>query len=242
MSSWILGVFAPLVDLVFPRGCLACDQGLPDDNPRALCDPCQEAMKRIEGERCPKCGEQLGPHARTDQRCMICRDTALVFKRASAACKYEGSTRQLILNLKYKRRMAALPMLSHLMIENLEGADFMGKIDVVVPVPLHWQRRLWRGFNQSELLARRVGQHFGIPVCANRLRRIRPTASQTRMPRAERFENLKGAFHVEGKNSLAGKTVLLCDDVMTTGATASECSRALREAGVKETYVALVAR
>ena len=69
-----------------------------------------------------------------------------------------------------------------------------------------------------------------------------PTASQTMLQRAERFENLKGAFKVRRGNGLAGKTVLLCDDVMTTGATASECSRALRDAGVKETYVAVVAR
>jgi len=173
---------------------------------------------------------------------MICRNVPLVFSKASAACRYEGSARQLILNLKYKRQMAALPLLSELMIGDLERADFLDRVDVIVPVPLHWRRRLWRGFNQSELLARRLGKRFSIPVCANRLRRIRPTASQTRLRRAERFENLKGAFRVEGKNGLAGKTVLLCDDVMTTGATASECSRALREAGVKATYVALVAR
>ena len=232
----------PLVDLAFPRACVACGEGLADDNPGPFCRPCQAEMKRIEGARCPMCGEQLGPHARTDQRCGACRGVPLVFRGATAACRYDGPGRQLILNLKYKKRLAALPVLSGLMIEGIEAAAFVEKIDVVVPVPLHWRRRFRRGFNQSELLARQVGKRFAIPVCANRLQRIRSTISQTRLDRAQRFENLKGAFRVEGENGLAGKTVLLCDDVMTTGATASECSRALRDAGVKETYVALVAR
>lgn len=240
MGSWIRRLMDPLLGLIFPPVCLACGAGL-GEGEKGLCATCRDNVRRITEQRCPACGSPIGPYAPRDERCLNCRDIPLVFQQATAPCRYEGPVRQLVLGLKYGRKTATLHVLTELMAQDLDQADFRNGVDVIVPVPLHWRRRLARGFNQSELLARRLGRRFAIPVCSNRLRRIRETASQTMLRRAERLENLKGAF-AAGDGAFEGKTVLLCDDVMTTCATASECARALKAAGAKQIYVAVAAR
>jgi ComF family protein len=115
-------------------------------------------------------------------------------------------------------------------------------VDLVAPVPLHWRRRAWRGFNQATALAQEAVRAMGRPLTARGLLRVRPTPHQTRLPPARRVENVRGAFAVRGRASaVKGKRVLLVDDVLTSGATIGECARVLRRAGAAAVYAAVVA-
>ena len=115
------------------------------------------------------------------------------------------------------------------------------RFDAVVPVPLHWRQRWQRGFNQSELLARGIARRRGVPVIAA-LRRVRHTATQTGLSNTSRRRNVAGAFEVRHRRPVAGKRILLVDDVMTTGSTVAACAAALRRAGALRVVVLTVAR
>jgi ComF family protein len=115
-------------------------------------------------------------------------------------------------------------------------------IDVVVPVPLHWWRRWQRGYNQSDVLGRALAKVLHVPIQINGLRRTRKTASQAGLSATQRRENVRGAFGARPNIAFAAKTVLLVDDVMTTGSTAHEAARALRRAGAAKVIVAVLAR
>ena len=148
----------------------------------------------------------------------------------------------MILRFKLAGHRALAKPLSGLLIERLAAAGLAGQADAIVPVPLHWRRELFRGFNQSQLLGRYVAAHFGLPMLDGHLRRVAPTASQTTRSGAQRMLQLRGAFSVRRPKAVAGRTLLLIDDVMTTCATAAECSRELLDAGARKVYVATIAR
>ena len=150
--------------------------------------------------------------------------------------------RQMILRLKYHGDMRAVPQMGRELCEKLRQRDWFQRVEGVVPVPLHWRRRLKRRFNQSELLARALAREAGKPLLSRALRRTRNTASQATLERSQRAGNVTGAFRVAQPGRVRDAVILLVDDVMTTGATAEGCAAALREAGAKAVYVAVYAR
>ena len=158
-----------------------------------------------------------------------------------AACRYEGVGGELIKRFKYGRDSTLAPVLGDLLFTALEDRRLSVKtFDAIVPVPLHPLREREREFNQSALLAARLGKHLGLPV-EYLLRRIRDTAPQASLDRAGRMRNLQGAFVVR-KPPSEGWTLLLVDDVTTTGATLDACAAVLREAGAAEVCAVVVAR
>ena len=171
-------------------------------------------------------------------RCDLCRRGLRVFDAAYSFGAYEDTLRSLIHLFKYER----IRPLAGLFGEWLVSAIPRDKaFDLVVPVPLHWRRKLDRGFNQSELLARPVAKRYGLrPV--NALRRKRPTGVQAGLSNAKRRLNVSGAFVVKKKSEVAARRVLLIDDVMTTGATLSACAEALKRAGARYVAVLTLAR
>lgn len=151
-----------------------------------------------------------------------------------AGGRYEGALREIIHAFKYQGRSSLAPRLGALLRER--GADVLAGADAAVPVPLFPTRRLRRGFNQASLLAR----HLGVPV-VHALWRIRPTAAQAALPAADRARNVRGAFRLSPwlrsparRRRLVGRTVVLVDDVMTTGATLDACADVLERAGARE--------
>jgi len=124
----------------------------------------------------------------------------------------------------------------------LRRVSWAGEADAVVPVPLHWTRRLRRRFNQSELIARRAAEALGRPLLTRVVRRIRKTQPQSALGPGEREANVRGAFRVTRPQKIRGRTILLVDDVMSTCSTASECARSLRKAGARRVFVAVFAR
>jgi len=230
-----------VLDLIYPACCAGCGAPLLGADDKALCPECRENLSYIGANRCGKCGMALGPYADPATACPSCR-AGFFFKQAAAPCRYEGVTREMILRLKYGREMSLGHVLSRLLVQQLERESFMDQIATVVPVPLHWRRRIWRRFNQSEILARAVAGNFGKTLSIGNLRRIRNTRSQTTLTGPQRQENIRGAFRVHRPARLEGKVVLLVDDVLTTCSTAAECSRTLIRAGAKRVYAAAVAR
>jgi competence protein ComFC len=185
---------------------------------------------------------------------------------------YEYELRDIILLLKFKGKSKIAEELGALSLTTLSSPQFIDGIDAIVPVPLYWQRKRKRRFNQAELLAAYLSKHLGIPSLNRYLRRIRNTPPQSQVDAKERARNVRGAFKVrepwwrivkgllqiaidriKGKpvkkrslsaptNYLKGKLILLVDDIFTTGATVSECARTLKKAGAKEVRVFTIAR
>ena len=232
-----------LLDLVYPPHCVVCERSLADQDDPCFCSECLAALPAVPETRCPKCGHELSEYAAVRTRCRACEGKSLFFVSATAPFKYETPVRELILRLKLARQTSLAEPLGAFLCERLDAAGVMPGIDAIVPVPLHWRRRMVRGHNQSLLLAERVGEHFNLRVLRGCLLRVRATRSQTSFSMRKRMENLRGAFAVRKRGVMEGKTLLLIDDVLTTGATCAECSRVLRqEGGAAAVYVATVAR
>lgn len=181
-----------------------------------------------------------------DGRCVNCRDFPPEFERASSFAEYVGELRGLIHLLKYESVTPVAGLLGRML------ADAMGELlrggranaPLFIPVPLHPSRRRSRGFNQSELLARAAAKRWSPrpEIASDVLVRQRDTISQVGLSREERMANMRGAFRVAQRGRVKGRTVVLVDDVMTTGTTLSECARVLKRAGAERVLAATVAR
>lgn len=174
--------------------------------------------------------------------CGACLQEPPHYHSARAALVYDEASRGLILSFKHHDRTDVVPAFARLMAGAGEGV--LARADVLVPVPLHPWRLFLRRYNQSALLAQALAKMADKPVLCSALRRIRATPSQGHLSRAQRFKNVQGAFVVpqKARAALAGKTVLLVDDVMTTGATASACAAVLGGAGAAKVDVLTLAR
>jgi len=199
----------------------------------------------LSGILCTFCGEKLiSSYLEADPRCGLCRRARPPFEKAVAYGPYEGSLRDLIHLFKYQQVKPAAPLLARFLQQALASTLLPAEL-LVVPVPLAKSKRRDRGFNQAETIAAafvRRQRSARIELNTGSLVRTRDTASQTGLTRHQRRLNLRGAFAVIHPERIRGKTILLVDDVMTTGTTAGECTRVLLRAGAKQVFVATVAR
>jgi len=231
---------------VFPEHCVVCGVGL-DVPYRYFCHGCWEELPWVGEMVCPRCGSAVPPNAAVARGCASCRGRRFGFSRAVAPLHYEGAARELVLRLKLGKEVSLAHVLGAVLANFLETGGLSRWVDLVVPVPLHWRRRMTRTFNQAALLALEVGARFHLPVATRLLVRTRPTQSQTAFSALGRSLNVRGAFalarpFLSWRGSVAGKRILLIDDVLTTGATTSECARVLRQGGASDVVVATVAR
>ncbi len=239
MNRWIRTV----LDVAFPPHCRGCNGWMSDEPEAILCRPCVDRLDRIEGAICVRCGHPLGPHVQPDaEGCALCAHRPYAFCRAVAAMHYDDAARPLIHRFKYYREPHLKIPLARFLAQAIRAAGIDGHIDAITGVPLHWRRRAGRGYNQSQLLAQELGRIFQRPVPARLVRRTRATRAQSLLARSDRAHNVVGAFAAAARQNKKYKQVLLVDDVMTTGSTASACAQAMLDAGVKDVYVAVVAR
>lgn len=230
-----------LADLIYPNTCWVCGDVMPTEQ-RHLCAACLPRVTVDPFPTCPRCASTVGPHVVLQDGCPECRAESFAFDGAFRMAPYEGLLRDVILRMKqWTGEDLAEIIASHwgkLMAERLRPVN----PDVTIAIPLHWQRRWRRGFNACDILALGLARELGIPCAARVLRRIRATAMQTEQhSAAARRENVKHAFQASHGGALTGKTVLLIDDVLTTGATANEAARALRAFKPKAIYVVVLA-
>lgn len=239
MRQTISEIAKGFVNLVYPLACAGCGRELDALNKTSVCGSCLGSIRRIPEPRCVKCGR---PVDRTGLKCRECKKTRFRFKRAFSACVYDGAVKELIHQFKYAPRPSLAGLLSGLMIDFLnENRGCMDGIDVLTFVPLERRRLISRGFNQSQALAIKISEEFCLPL-ADTLEKTAVTRNQNELSREERLDNLKGAFRAKERIGVGGLKILLIDDVMTTGATLDECSKALLEKGALEVRCFTLAR
>lgn len=235
-------LLAGLADLVFPPRCLSCGSNLEEGASVAICEGCRAGIGHIHSPLCPVCGEPFASEAEKDHVCGSCLNSPPPFTAARALGRFDGVLMAMIHRLKYREQSRLASPLGQLMAAGVYPGLPIGGASLVIPVPLHPQRLRQRGFNQSLLLAGAVGKRHGIPVDARSLRRPVATDPQVTLGRKERERNVRGVFAVTDGNRIRGKSILLVDDVYTTGSTLTECARVLLRAGAREVSVLTLAR
>lgn len=225
---------------VFPPECLACGDQV--DTDFALCGSCWSEAPFIHGAACASCGTPLPGEDDQALRCDDCLRLARPWRQGGAVFRYGGTARKLILGLKHGDRaevaIAAGPWLAR------RASRFRATDPLIVPVPLHWRRLLRRRFNQSAHLARAMAREMGCATLPDALIRARNTISQEGLDQGARFDNLSEAIRPHQKRGarLAGRDVIVVDDVMTSGATFSAATQACHAAGAENVFVISLAR
>lgn len=238
MRRSLCALFGRALDLALPPLCPACRE--PVDAPGGLCAACWSGLSFITRPYCERLGIPFGYDPGPGVLSLEAISAPPSYSRARAAVRYEDISRALVHAFKYADRLDLAPMLARWTAQ--AGRELLADADALVPVPLHW-RRLWaRRFNQAAILAERM--ETGLPVLHDALKRVRPTEQQVGLTRAERATNVQGAFRVSaaGKAAIRGKRLVLVDDVLTSGATAETCARALLRAGALRVEVLVFAR
>lgn len=228
-----------LFNLFLPDECRVCGHPLREVSRIPVCPPCLQSVEPMEAEFfCAVCRMPFMNRFPLDEsgRCALCRLGLSGFDEVFTYGSYEGSLRRLIHVFKYEGvRPLAKPFGDLLALALPRERSF----DAIVPMPLHWRKRWARGFNQSALLAREISRRWNVPV-RHAVRRTRATPPQAGLTNAKRRLNVSGVFQAETR--LDGMRVLLVDDVLTTGATAAACARALKRAGASRVAVLALAR
>ena len=229
-----------VASLLYPPVCAICSANI--NAGEYLCGDCDAKLVRIVPPFCAKCSEPFSGAISATFACANCGQRTLHFDAAIAAYRSRGVVRRVLLDFKYHkqihlRHLAARWLFAALDDERLRDRSF----DVIVPVPLHPARERERGFNQSMLLAELLSAKMSIKSTPT-LERIRYTTTQTAFDRAERMQNLHGAFRLRKNADVRELRVLLVDDILTTGSTLSECARVLKKAGAHSIHAVTAAR
>jgi ComF family protein len=222
-----------ILNLLFPLSCVVCQAPVLERRWGAACPHCWTQLEPLQLPFCPRCGM---PAAAIEGLCGACRRGDHAFDFCRSALIFDDTLREMIHHLKYQDRVSLASPLGDLMKDCVNREGFTG--EVIVPVPLHRSRERERGFNQAELLAERLGR----PVAARLLRRKKNTASQTGLTRPQRAANLAGAFEVRRLSRSLPASVIVVDDVYTTGATLNEIAKTLKRGGVGRVEVVTAAR
>jgi ComF family protein len=236
----IQSALVAMLELVFPPVCMTCG-GLVSTDRRQLCGACVDRIVRIRSPLCVICGKPFLTTGDTDHLCGACMHKSPPFAEARSFGIYGGVLLDAVHLFKYHHRTALSSVLSGLAATHDWGGFNPKRYDIMAPVPLFRRRLYERGFNQAMLLCRGLGDVWGIEVEETSLARTRQTAPQIRLTPAEREKNVRGAFAVTG-GAFKGRQVLLVDDVYTTGATVTECTRVLMDAGAEAVGVLTIAR
>lgn len=232
---WWQTFWREVLDTLYPPRCAACALVGCD----GWCAECAERIPYLPLPVCARCGTPVSPEG----FCLSCHLHPLVPQAVRAVTRFQGVVRAAIHRFKYEGRPALAPVLAGLLIQGWQTAlaEPLHQAEVVLPLPIHPQRERERGFNQSLLLAREFCHSTGLPLLVGALERITYRQPQVGLGATERQENVRGAFRVAQPGQIAGKSVLLLDDVWTTGCTLNEAARALLEAGARGVFAYTVA-
>lgn len=229
--KWLGGA---ALDFALPPRCAGC--GTINDQPHIFCTPCWQQVEWLGQGGCETCGLPL--EATEAEQCGRCMAKAPIIARSRAAIAYGDIARSLVLRLKYSRKVALAATMARYMRPLVDVAPGT----ILVPVPLHWSRLWWRGFNQSGLLAAKIGRLSGLEHRPGLLRRVRRTRSLKAMSPNQRMAEVKSAFAIAVGEEVKGRNFLLVDDVLTSGSTSDACAKALLKAGAARVELVCFAR
>jgi ComF family protein len=219
-----------LFQFFLPSQCLFCESYL-EEGQEKICPDCLSKIRWIAPPFCTICGAPFVSTEVDCHPCGACVTKRKYFTMARALGHYEGPFQEAIHRWKYEGKIGLSPIFGEWMAERFSQYWNPQCFDLILPVPLHQQRLRERGFNQALLLVRELSRRTGIPYGMNVLQKKRPTLPQVKLSRAEREKAVRKSFHILSGEGLQGKTILLVDDVYTTGATVNECSKVLLAAG-----------
>lgn len=228
------------LDFALPPLCPSCREPL--NERMGLCASCWSKLSLIEPPYCARLGIPFGYDPGPGLLSMEAIANPPAYDRARAAVRYDDVARKLVQGFKYSDRLDLAPMMGQWMAR--AGRELLAEADVLTPVPLHWRRQWARRFNQSAALAGAISALCHVPVAHGSLKRVRATPQQVGLSKTERADNVQGAFRVpaEHRADIAGRRVVLIDDVLTSGATVDACARALLRAGAAHIDVLVFAR
>ena len=228
-----------LLDIFFPRFCLGCKK-----EGNYLCEDCFSLIEILEHQHCPFCSKIVF----NGKTCESCRKKKKLDGIYFATLYENPLVKKMIHYFKYEPFVKELAkpltflIITHLLNLNKTSCHDLKNKSMLLPIPLHRQKLKWRGFNQSEEIAKELSEFLKVPVQANVLTKPFKTQSQTGLKVRQRIKNVRGAFEVKRKKQVKGKTILLIDDVLTTGSTMEEAAFALKQSGAKEVWGIVVAR
>ena len=230
-----------ILGLIYPPHCQMCGEGLDIFNRRVLCEICYNNIRLNTPPFCKKCGRPR-PYESAGSVCETCATKSYYFDASYSVCIYEGVIRECIHGFKYNAKFALEGLFKNLLIGFAEKYIDISRFDYIVPVPLHTAKYRERTFNQSAVLADHLSKRFKMPLLKNNLIRRRPGMPQVTLSKNKRLEDIRGSFKIKNGFLLKNKSVLLIDDVFTTGATVNECSKVLKGAGASSIEVLTLAR
>ena len=228
------------LNLVFPPVCACCQTAINELLQPPLCGDCRQAIVDTRCY-CPRCGTRAPADVPAGE-CPHCKGTKFRFSGVVRLGTYQDLLRRAVLRIKRPGERGLAEALGALLAEIAGTRLESFAPEVVVPVPMHWLRRTWRGTNSPQTIARRLATRLGVPSHGELLVRCRRTAPQASLSPNQRRANVRGAFRAASHRDLPGARVLLVDDIMTTGATLNEAAKTLLAAGVAEVMVAVLAR
>ena len=239
MKKLTINLLRNLFDIFLPPRCLVCRDVVYKEN--GLCHKCFKNFCFLSDQSCPVCGRPYTfPVEKNELICGKCLTNPPSLQGLKAVFAYDEYSKKLILSFKHADRTDLVPFLSKLLY--YRGKHILENADYIMPVPLYWQRLMKRKYNQSALLTVKLSKITGKPYLLNTLLRIKKTQSQGHKTREERIKNIQNAFCVHHAEKIKGKTIVLIDDVYTTGATLNECAKVLRQAGAKRVEALVLAR
>lgn len=243
LTSAVPRLMRRTIRFLLPVDCAACGTALSDDPIPLFCTGCWATIAPLGPSRCSRCDRPFASPIATAYSphllCHVCTEHPPAYTRAWTLYPYLPPLQDAICLFKYRGKVALAPALARLIIDSLPPLD---SVDLVMPVPLHPTRLREREFNQSLLLADRIARHRKIPLSFSNLVRLAAAPAQTTLTRKDRLQNLRGAFGVRNPEAIAGKRIVLIDDVFTTGATLHECAKALHTAGAQDVRALTLAR
>ena len=243
LVSGVTALWEAFLGFFYGEVCEACDKRRATAKEGYVCASCRADVKLIEPPFCQRCGAVFPGEITSLFQCGNCRDLELDFSHARAVAVADEVLLDILHRYKYENRLWVEPFVTELFADVAGPQVKAGNWDMIVPVPLHPRRQKEREFNQAEVLGRALSNATGVALETKLLQRTIDTRSQTQLPRGQRRENVRRAFRFRGsKGELAGKRMIVVDDVLTTGATTSACARLLRQNGAEEVCVWTLAR
>lgn len=221
------------INLIFPKTCFSCNYRIVED---IICTNCRNELIR-QKDFCAYCGSSL-----KNGKCFICQNENILFDQICSVFEFDNVLQKLIHHFKYDEKKKIAAFFAECAINYIEFNNLFKKIDCIVPVPLHSVKKRLRGFNQSELIARKIAQHFDWNLCSSIIHRNRFTKTQTNLSKKERKQNVAGAFSLKKGTNLNGKTIIVVDDVFTTGSTINALADLLKNNGAEKIYAFTIAR